>query len=81
MLPRPFSLSPYVLFEDMVVSGLPQRNGKQHAAEIASMALHLLSAIGSFRIQHLPYEVMQLRIGIHTGIIIIVNIRAEEEKK
>lgn len=54
----------------MVVSGLPQRNGKQHAGEIASMALHLLSAIGSFRIQHLPHEVLQLRIGIHSGPVV-----------
>ena len=31
------------------------------------MALHLLSAIGSFRIAHLPHETLQLRIGIHSG--------------
>lgn len=54
----------------MVVSGLPLRNGKQHAAEIASMALHLLSAISSFRIQHLPNEVLQLRIGMHSGPVV-----------
>ncbi len=51
----------------MVVSGLPLRNGDQHAGEIASMSLHLLSAILSFKIRHMPEESMQLRIGIHSG--------------
>lgn len=51
----------------MVVSGLPERNGKRHAGEIASMALHMLSSMMSFRIRHLPHEHMQLRIGLHSG--------------
>ncbi|EGD73334.1 RGC/RGC protein kinase [Salpingoeca rosetta] len=51
----------------MVVSGLPVRNGDQHAGEIASMALHMLSAITKHRIRHLPHERMQLRIGLHSG--------------
>ena len=51
----------------MVVSGLPIRNGDQHAGEIASMSLHLLSAIMDFKIRHMPEERLQLRIGIHSG--------------
>ena len=51
----------------MVVSGLPLRNGDNHAGEIASMSLHLLRAIKSFKIRHLPDEVLKLRIGIHSG--------------
>ncbi|ELT90006.1 hypothetical protein CAPTEDRAFT_179119 [Capitella teleta] len=51
----------------MVVSGLPLRNGDNHAGEIASMSLHLLSAIKSFKIKHRPDETLKLRIGIHTG--------------
>ena len=51
----------------MVVSGLPERNGDAHAGQIASMALHLLSAIMDFRIRHLPDERLQLRIGLHSG--------------
>lgn len=51
----------------MVVSGLPERNGDRHAGEIASMALHMLSAMMTFKIRHLPHEVMQLRIGLHSG--------------
>lgn len=69
----------------MVVSGLPIRNGDRHAGEIASMALHLLSKIKKFQIKHRQDEILQLRIGIHSGtyqnskprtpIVILVSIR------
>ncbi|KAB1260898.1 Atrial natriuretic peptide receptor 1 [Camelus dromedarius] len=51
----------------MVVSGLPVRNGRLHAPEVARMALALLDAVRSFRIRHRPQEQLRLRIGIHTG--------------
>ena len=51
----------------MVVSGLPIRNGDNHAGEIASMSLHLLRAIKDFRIRHRQSEMLMLRIGIHSG--------------
>lgn len=51
----------------MVVSGLPVRNGRLHACEVARMALALLDAVRSFRIRHRPQEQLRLRIGIHTG--------------
>ncbi|XP_076366170.1 guanylate cyclase 32E-like [Tachypleus tridentatus] len=51
----------------MVVSGLPIRNGDQHAGEIASMALQLLDAVRKFTIRHRPNETLMLRIGIHSG--------------
>lgn len=51
----------------MVVSGLPQRNGIQHAGEIASLALHLLSAVLEYKIPHMPGTQLQLRVGIHSG--------------
>uniref|UniRef100_A0A9L0T1B0 Guanylate cyclase n=1 Tax=Equus caballus TaxID=9796 RepID=A0A9L0T1B0_HORSE len=51
----------------MVVSGLPVRNGRLHAREVARMALALLDAVRSFRIRHRPHEQLRLRIGIHTG--------------
>ncbi|XP_022257054.1 receptor-type guanylate cyclase Gyc76C-like, partial [Limulus polyphemus] len=54
----------------MVVSGLPIRNGDQHAGEIASMALELLDAIRSFKIRHRPNQTLKLRIGIHTGPVV-----------
>lgn len=51
----------------MVVSGLPIRNGHQHAEEIARMALHLLKSVKKFKIRHRPNEKLKLRIGIHSG--------------
>ncbi|VDL97874.1 unnamed protein product [Schistocephalus solidus] len=54
----------------VVASGLPTRNGRRHAGEIASMALELLSISGIFVIRHLPTVPLLLRIGIHTGEIV-----------
>uniref|UniRef100_A0A8C1VUB6 Guanylate cyclase n=1 Tax=Cyprinus carpio TaxID=7962 RepID=A0A8C1VUB6_CYPCA len=51
----------------MVVSGLPVRNGKLHAREIARMSLALLEAVHSFQIRHRPDQQLRLRIGIHSG--------------
>lgn len=51
----------------MVASGLPQRNGQRHAAEIANMALDILSAVGSFRMRHMPEVPLRIRIGLHSG--------------
>uniref|UniRef100_A0A673L6J3 Guanylate cyclase n=1 Tax=Sinocyclocheilus rhinocerous TaxID=307959 RepID=A0A673L6J3_9TELE len=51
----------------MVVSGLPVRNGKLHAREIARMSLALLEAVHSFQIRHRPNQQLRLRIGIHSG--------------
>lgn len=51
----------------MVVSGLPIRNGITHAAEVASMSLHLLGAVSEFKIRHRPNDQLLLRIGIHSG--------------
>ncbi|XP_073338565.1 atrial natriuretic peptide receptor 1-like isoform X1 [Pagrus major] len=51
----------------MVVSGLPVRNGKLHAREVARMSLALLDAVKSFRIRHRADQQLRLRIGIHSG--------------
>uniref|UniRef100_A0A146M109 Guanylate cyclase n=2 Tax=Lygus hesperus TaxID=30085 RepID=A0A146M109_LYGHE len=51
----------------MVVSGLPMRNGLNHAREIARMSLALLKAVQSFTIRHRPWDQLKLRIGMHTG--------------
>ena len=51
----------------MVVSGLPIRNGKEHANEIALMSLHILDAVKSFKIRHKPDEQLKIRIGLHSG--------------
>ncbi|XP_021924230.1 retinal guanylyl cyclase 1 isoform X2 [Zootermopsis nevadensis] len=50
----------------MVVGGLPVRIS-DHAVQIATMALDLLHQSGRFKIRHLPYTPLRLRIGLHTG--------------
>ena len=57
----------------LVVSGLPIRNGNLHAAEIASMSLHLLDAVSEFKIRHRPSQSLLLRIGIHSGPVCAGN--------
>ncbi|XP_051002924.1 guanylate cyclase 2G-like [Acomys russatus] len=54
----------------MVASGLPIRNGAQHAEEIATMSLRLLSTTTHFQIGHMPEERLKLRIGLHTGPVV-----------
>ncbi|BES95806.1 Guanylate cyclase [Nesidiocoris tenuis] len=50
----------------MVVGGLPLRV-PDHAQQVATMALDLLHHSGKFRIRHLPFTPLRLRIGLHTG--------------
>lgn len=51
----------------MVVSGLPERNGHDHAKEIALLSLAILDAIKCFAIKHKPDYQLKIRIGIHSG--------------
>ncbi len=43
-------------------------NGNDHAREIADMSLTFMRNLGDFRIQHMPDERVNLRIGLHTGM-------------
>lgn len=54
----------------IVVSGLPERIGPQHAGEIATMSLDLMSLVTTFKIPHKPDATLQLRIGIHSGPVV-----------
>ena len=54
----------------IVVSGLPEKIGPQHAGEIATMSLDLLSLITTFQIPHQTDATLQLRIGIHSGPVV-----------
>uniref|UniRef100_T1IJD4 Guanylate cyclase domain-containing protein n=1 Tax=Strigamia maritima TaxID=126957 RepID=T1IJD4_STRMM len=54
----------------MVASGVPQRNGYKHAAEIASMSLDLLNGIDRFFIPHIPGRKIHVRVGLHTGPVV-----------
>ena len=51
----------------MVASGLPQRNGDRHAAEIANLCIDLLFITPGILIQHDVNLRLKIRIGIHTG--------------
>ncbi|XP_054457935.1 retinal guanylyl cyclase 2 [Anoplopoma fimbria] len=51
----------------MVASGVPVPNDNRHAAEIANMSLDILSAVGSFKMRHMPDVPVRIRIGLHTG--------------
>ncbi|XP_055362884.1 retinal guanylyl cyclase 2 isoform X2 [Betta splendens] len=51
----------------MVASGVPVPNGERHAAEIANMALDILSAVGSFKMRHMPDVPVRIRIGLNSG--------------
>lgn len=53
----------------MVVSGVPQENGINHAGEIASMAVDLVSVCHTFKIPHKPNTQLKIRAGIHSGTV------------
>ncbi|VDL70321.1 unnamed protein product [Nippostrongylus brasiliensis] len=53
----------------LCVSGLPKRNGNEHAKEIAEMSFELVRAIRGFRVPHLPNEKINIRVGLHTGAL------------
>lgn len=54
----------------MVVSGLPIRNGRQHAKEISAMSLHILESVKTFKIRHKPDKPLLVRIGLHSGPVV-----------
>uniref|UniRef100_A0A673ATZ2 Guanylate cyclase n=1 Tax=Sphaeramia orbicularis TaxID=375764 RepID=A0A673ATZ2_9TELE len=54
----------------MVSSGVPVLNDNRHAAEIANMALDILSAVGTFKMRHMPDVPVRIRIGLHTGPVV-----------
>lgn len=53
----------------MVASGVPNRNGNRHAAEVSNMSLDILHSIGAFKIKHMPEIKVKIRIGLHSGTV------------
>lgn len=51
----------------MVVSGLPIRNGDEHAREVARMSLATVQGMEHFQSEHVPQQRLKVRIGIHSG--------------
>ncbi|KAM3869440.1 retinal guanylyl cyclase 2-like [Diretmus argenteus] len=54
----------------MVASGVPNRNGNRHAAEMANMSLDILHCIGTFKMRHMPDVKVRIRIGLHSGPVV-----------
>ncbi|XP_029282900.1 guanylyl cyclase GC-E-like [Cottoperca gobio] len=54
----------------MVASGVPNRNGNRHAAEVANMSLDILHCIAGFKIKHMPEIKVKIRIGLHSGALV-----------
>ncbi|XP_063362021.1 guanylate cyclase 32E-like [Cydia amplana] len=50
----------------MVVGGVPERCSR-HAAEVASLALHVLDAVPKITMRNMPAARLHIRIGIHSG--------------
>uniref|UniRef100_A0A915EFH3 Guanylate cyclase n=1 Tax=Ditylenchus dipsaci TaxID=166011 RepID=A0A915EFH3_9BILA len=51
----------------LCVSGLPKRNGNEHASHVANMSLRFMRSLDSFTIPSMPNEKIKLRIGLHSG--------------
>ncbi|XP_064782113.1 atrial natriuretic peptide receptor 1 isoform X2 [Oncorhynchus masou masou] len=51
----------------MVVSGLPIRNGDDHAKEIARMSLAVVRGMRQYNSPHVPQQQLKVRIGLHSG--------------
>ncbi|XP_060577401.1 uncharacterized protein LOC132734626 [Ruditapes philippinarum] len=54
----------------LVVSGVPNPNGKLHASEIASLSLDILEHVNRMEIPHIPGTYVRLRIGCHSGSVV-----------
>lgn len=57
----------------MVVSGLPNRNGNDHAVQICNMALNIMEVVETFpEIDYIPDKRLSIRAGIHTGEVLLM---------
>ncbi|XP_074662965.1 uncharacterized protein LOC141915366 [Tubulanus polymorphus] len=54
----------------MIVSGVPERNGRQHVFEIAMLSLDLMHHITHLEIPQIAPAKLKLRIGIHSGPVV-----------
>ena len=63
----------------MVASGLPERNGDRHAAEIANLCLELMAITPSIMVLH--DSSMRLRIRLKQLLLNFVKLRANSECK
>ena len=51
----------------MIASGLPKRNGNDHAVQIALSALHIVHVVSHYSFPHVTDNGLQIRVGLHSG--------------
>uniref|UniRef100_A0A7I4Y1F3 guanylate cyclase n=1 Tax=Haemonchus contortus TaxID=6289 RepID=A0A7I4Y1F3_HAECO len=51
----------------MVVSGIPEENGKRHINNISEIALDIMTFLETYRIPHRKSEQLVIRVGYHSG--------------
>ncbi|KHJ85464.1 adenylate/guanylate cyclase catalytic domain protein [Oesophagostomum dentatum] len=53
----------------MVVSGIPEENGKRHISNIADISLDIMEFLVTYRIPHRKSDKLAIRIGFHSGSV------------
>ncbi|GMS84478.1 hypothetical protein PENTCL1PPCAC_6653, partial [Pristionchus entomophagus] len=53
----------------MVVSGIPEENGKRHVAHVADIALEIFEFLKHFEIPHRKDQRIRCRLGFHSGTV------------
>jgi atrial natriuretic peptide receptor A len=67
---------------DMVVSGVPKKNGNDHAYQIATMALELIrQATNNCLIPYSNNEKVRIRVGLHSGNVFFCFRNSNDDKK
>ncbi|KAL6737167.1 hypothetical protein Aduo_010834 [Ancylostoma duodenale] len=51
----------------MVVSGIPEENGKRHVCNVADISLDIMEFLVTYRIPHRKSEKLVIRVGFHSG--------------
>ncbi|WKX96596.1 hypothetical protein Q1695_012771 [Nippostrongylus brasiliensis] len=51
----------------MVVSGIPEENGRRHVSNVADIALSIMEFLVTYRIPHRKSEQLVIRLGFHSG--------------
>ncbi|CAJ0577801.1 unnamed protein product, partial [Mesorhabditis spiculigera] len=53
----------------MVVSGVPEENGKRHIAHIADISLEIMKFLADYEVPHRKGQRLRCRLGFHTGSV------------
>uniref|UniRef100_A0AC35U5Z3 Guanylate cyclase n=1 Tax=Rhabditophanes sp. KR3021 TaxID=114890 RepID=A0AC35U5Z3_9BILA len=51
----------------LIVSGIPMENGRNHIANLSDLALHFIEFVKTYKIPHKKEQKLTICIGIHTG--------------